>query len=90
MGDAASTADGVRFALGNNKEALIVTNFGVWSEGCSAQHERGNEPSDMGEIPPSAYVSLVQRYCRKRSWRERYVRQVPGGWGYLSRGMAIS
>ena len=42
-----------------------------------------------GEIPPSAYVSLVQRYCRKRSWRERYVRQVPGGWGYLSRGMAI-
>jgi hypothetical protein len=41
-----------------------------------------------GEIPPSAYVSLVQRYCRKRSWRERYVRQVPGGWGYLSRGMA--
>jgi hypothetical protein len=33
MGDAASTADGVRFALGNNKEALIVTNFGVSERG---------------------------------------------------------
>ena len=33
MDDAASTADGVRFALGNNKEALIVTNFGVSERG---------------------------------------------------------
>ena len=33
MGDAASTADGVRFALGNTEEALIVTNFGVSERG---------------------------------------------------------
>jgi hypothetical protein len=80
MGDAASTADGVRFALGNNEEALIVTHN---------MNEGSMNRVIWGEIPPSAYVSLVQRYCRKRSWRERYVRQVPGGWGYLSRGMAI-